>query len=188
MVKRRCLRRGRASRYAPMMKQLRKGPTLRAMTALWLRGAMAVLALAIARPALAEEDGEVPYWAALRISEANMRVGPSESYPIEWVYHRVGLPLKVVRKLSGWRLVEDPDGTRGWIVSRFLTLERGAIVTGKTPVALRAEPRAGAKLLWRAEPGVSGKLGDCRDGYCRFTVDERSGWVAASRLWGTGEP
>ncbi|RVQ69036.1 hypothetical protein EKN06_02150 [Croceicoccus ponticola] len=146
---------------------------------------LAALAL-FAVPAHAEED--VPYWVSLRADEANMRVGPSESYPIEWVYQRVGLPMKVVRKLSGWRLVEDPDGTRGWIVSRFLTLERSAIVLGDEPVAIRAEPGAGAKLLWRAEPGVTGSLGDCKAGFCRFSVEDKSGWVAEKALWGTGEP
>jgi SH3-like domain-containing protein len=37
-----------------------------------------------------------------------MRVGPSEAYPIEWVYRRQGLPVKVVRVMQGWRLVEGP--------------------------------------------------------------------------------
>ncbi|WP_066556515.1 SH3 domain-containing protein [Croceicoccus bisphenolivorans] len=148
--------------------------------------ALAALLLAQSGPALAEE--EVPYWVSLRADEANMRVGPSESYPIEWVYQRVGLPMKVVRKLSGWRLVEDPDGTRGWIVSRFLSLERTAIVTGDEPAAIRAKPEKTGKLLWRAEPGVSGELGECRDGWCRFAVGEKSGWMAENRLWGTGEP
>lgn len=140
----------------------------------------------VAAPAHAEED--VPYWVSLRAEEANMRVGPSESYPIEWVYQRSGLPMKVVRRLSGWRLVEDPDGARGWIVSRFLSLERSAIVTGDEPAAIRAEPGAEAKLLWRAEPGVTGNLGDCTNGYCRFSVGEKVGWMEQARLWGTGEP
>ena len=141
---------------------------------------------AAAGPASAEED--VPYWVSLRADEANMRVGPSEAYPIDWVFQRKGLPLKVVRKMSGWRLVEDPDGARGWIVARFLTLERTAIVTGKEPAPIRAEPGEGGALLWRAEPGVTGELGKCRDGWCRFTVGEKAGWMAENRLWGAGEP
>lgn len=139
-----------------------------------------------ASPASADED--VPYWVSLRAEEANMRVGPSESYPIAWVYQRSGLPLKVVRKLSGWRLVEDPDGARGWIVSRFLSLERTAIVVGEQPAPIRAGSDPAAPLLWKAEPGVTGALGECRSGWCRFAVGEKSGWMAADRLWGAGEP
>lgn len=76
--------------------------------------AFAAIAL-LAAPALAQ-DGEVPYWASIRASEVNMRVGPAESYRIDWVYRRAGLPMKVVRRQEGWRLVEDPDGTSGWIL------------------------------------------------------------------------
>jgi len=148
--------------------------------------AVFVMGAALGAPVHAEED--VPYWASLRADEANMRVGPSESYPIEWVYQRSGLPMKVVRRMSGWRLVEDPDGARGWIVSRFLSLERSAIVIGDEPASIREAPDDEARLLWRAEPGVTGDLGECRDGYCRFAVGDKAGWITASSLWGTGEP
>lgn len=152
-----------------------------------------VLAAFLAVPAYAQDTDEVPYWASLTTDKANMRVGPGGSYQIVWVYQRKGLPLKVVRRLSGWRLVEDPDGTRGWLVSRFLSRERTAIVKGDDNVMMRAMPDQDAKLLWQVEPGVTGWLGECSDGWCRFAVGEREGplqegWVPESRLWGPGEP
>lgn len=141
----------------------------------------------LAAPAAAQER-EVPYWATLRASEVNMRVGPSEDFPIEWVYRRVGLPVKVVRVREGWRLVEDPDGERGWILARLLDPDRGAIVTGEGLSELREAPESRARVLWRAEPGVVGALGDCDDGWCEFDASGRKGWVRADRLWGAGEP
>lgn len=147
----------------------------------------AIAFLALATPAFAQ-DREVPYWATLRAEVVNMRVGPSEAYPIEWVYRRQGLPVKVVRVMQGWRLVEDPDGERGWIVARLLDPDRGAIVTGEGLADMRAEPAAGAQLRWRAEPGVVGALGACDKGWCEFDVGGREGWVRAERLWGAGEP
>ena len=69
------------------------------------------LTVQLAAPASAQ-DREVPYWATLRATEVNMRVGPSEAYPIAWVYRRQGLPVKVLRVREGWRLVQDPDGER----------------------------------------------------------------------------
>jgi SH3-like domain-containing protein len=143
--------------------------------------------LAAAAPAAARER-EVPYWATLRAAEVNMRVGPSEAYPIAWVYRRQGLPMKVVRVRQGWRLVQDPDGERGWIVARLLNPARGAIVVGDGLADMREEPGSGARLLWRVEPGVVGALGDCEDGWCRFEVGKRKGWMPAARLWGAGEP
>jgi SH3-like domain-containing protein len=146
-----------------------------------------LVATGLAGPAAAQ-NREVPYWATLRAEEVNMRVGPSEEYRIEWVYRRKGLPVKVVRLQQGWRLVEDPDGERGWIIARLLDPDRGAIVTGEGLAEMRAAPEAGAQVLWRAEPGVVGALGDCEEGWCRLDVGGRKGWIRAERLWGAGEP
>lgn len=136
----------------------------------------------------AAQNREVPYWATLRAEEVNMRVGPSEEFPIEWVYRRPGLPVKVVRVREGWRLVEDPDGERGWIIARLLDPDRGAIIVGEELAELHEEPDATSRLLWRAEPGVVGALGKCEDGWCRLDVGGRKGWVRSNRLWGAGEP
>ncbi len=146
-----------------------------------------LLAVGLAAPGAAQER-DVPYWATLRAEEVNMRVGPSEEFPIEWVYRRPGLPVKVVRLNEGWRLVEDPDGERGWIIARLLDPKRGAIVTGDGLAEMRASAEAGAKLLWRLEPGVVGALGECDAGWCRFEVSDHKGYVREDRLWGAGEP
>lgn len=144
--------------------------------------------LALLPSPLAAQEVEVPYWAAIRSDEVNMRVGPGEDYRIAWVYRRAQLPLKVLRTKDGWRLVQDPDGARGWILSRFLTRKRGAIVVGKGLTEMRERGNGDAALKWRVEPGVVGLLGDCDDGWCELTVGPRSGYVRQDRLWGAGEP
>lgn len=148
------------------------------------------LSLAMAAvPALAQDaDDGVPYWASIRVGEVNMRVGPGEDYRIAWVYRRPLLPVRVVRKKEGWRLVEDPDGARGWMLARFLSRERGAIVQGEGLAEMRDKGGDSARLLWRLEPGVVGKLGDCTSGWCRFETAGHAGQVPQARLWGAGEP
>jgi SH3-like domain-containing protein len=150
--------------------------------------APALTILSLAAPAAAQEAADVPYWAAIRSSEVNMRVGPGEDYRIAWVYRRAQLPMKVLRVMDGWRLVEDPGGTRGWMLARFLTRERGGIVTGKGLAEMREAGESAARLLWRLEPGVVGALGDCDEGWCRFSVGPHSGYVPQVRIWGAGEP
>lgn len=142
---------------------------------------------AFAAPASAQER-EVPYWATIGTSQLNMRVGPSINYRIDWVYRREGLPVKVVRVAEGWRLIQDPDGARGWVVARLLSADRGAIVIGEGLAAMREGPADSARLKWNAEPGVVGALGECEAGWCSFDVKGRVGWVRAERLWGAGEP
>ena len=153
-----------------------------------LRLPVALLLSLLAMPASAQER-ETPYWATLRSDEVNMRAGPSEDYQISWVYRRAGLPLKVVRLRQGWRLVRDPDGVQGWIVARLLSPDRGALVIGKGLAAIRDAPADNGKLLWNAESGVVGKLGDCETGWCEFDAGGgRKGWIQQARLWGAGAP
>ena len=160
-----------------------------------LRLAACALALTLAAPFVgvssspaSAQDVELPYWASIDTEVANMRVGAGEQFPIEWVYRREGLPVRVVRIMQGWRYVEEPDGTRGWISSGLLSLERTAIVTGEELAAIRSEPSANAPVLWNLEPGVVGRVSDCTQGWCEFDVEGHKGWVLQDRLWGAGEP
>jgi SH3-like domain-containing protein len=148
---------------------------------------LAALALAFAAP-VAAESAKTPYWASIRAGEVNLRVGPGEDYRIAWVYHRVRLPLKVLRIKDGWRLVQDPDGAQGWMRSQFLTRQRTAFVRGSGAADMRENPASESRLLWRLAPGVVGLLGECQAGWCELDVGGRSGHVEASRLWGSGEP
>ncbi|GGD52344.1 hypothetical protein GRI62_05495 [Erythrobacter arachoides] len=148
----------------------------------------AFLALLLAPAVASAQEVELPYWASISAEEARMRAGPAEQYPIAWVYHRVGLPVKVVRFHQGWRLVEEPDGTQGWIFNALLSRERTAIVVGEDLAPMRAGSGAQADLRWNLEPGVIGLLGECDDGWCVLDVNGHRGFVEQSRLWGAGEP
>lgn len=152
-----------------------------------LRRWLVALAFLTAFPAHAQ-DRDVPYWASLRFDEVNARVGPSESYPIAWVYHRPALPVKVVRLYQGWRRVRDQDGAEGWIVARLLNPERTAVVIGEGLAPMRADADPAAPLRWNLEPGVVGKLRECDSGWCEVDVKGHKGWVEQKRLWGAGDP
>ena len=134
------------------------------------------------------QDRSVPYWASLNAEKVFMRVGPSASYPIEWVYAREGLPVKVIRLNEGWRYVEDPQGARGWMAARLLSRDRSAIVIGDEPAEMHADAAADSPLRWNLEPGVVGVLGSCESGWCELDVNGHKGWVDESSLWGDGDP
>ncbi|MBN8830000.1 MAG: hypothetical protein J0G94_05065 [Sphingomonadales bacterium] len=125
----------------------------------------------------------VPYWASLSKGDARMRVGPSLDYPASWIYRRKDLPVKVVEVYSNWRKIEDPDGTQGWMHVRLLKDEATAMVKGGM-ADMRERPSAGAKLRFRLEPGVVGRLSGCSNGWCDFEVDGQRGYVPVSSLWG----
>ena len=144
-------------------------------------------ALVLVTAPLAAQEREVPYWASIKAEVLNLRAGPGRDYPVRWVYHRAGLPLKVVRVHEGWRLVRDPAGDEGWVTANLLSKERGGIVIGQGLAAIREKPSDNSKLRWNAEPGVVGRIDDCEAGWCDFDVGGRRGYMRAERLWGSAE-
>jgi SH3-like domain-containing protein len=139
--------------------------------------------LAAVGPATAQSDVELPYWASISVDEARMRKGPSPDVPVIWEYRRKDLPVKVVARFETWRKIEDPDGTQGWMAARLLSRTRTAIVTGGIR-PMREEPNVSAAVAYRAESGVVGRITDCKNGWCRFDVGGRKGWIETDHIWG----
>lgn len=139
----------------------------------------------LAGPAAAQRA--VPYWASITASVAKMRSGPSQQFPSTWIYRRTNLPVKVVQRHGDWRRVEDPDGTQGWMSRVLLSERRTAIVVGGV-TTIHDAPSAGARVNWRVEPGVVGRLEECETGWCRFDIRGRIGFIRQASLWGPGEP
>ncbi|HEY9091611.1 SH3 domain-containing protein [Parasphingorhabdus sp.] len=144
----------------------------------------AIWILAAASPAMAQK--EPPYWASIDEAKARMRTGPSTGYPTVWIYQRKHLPIKVVARYKSWRKIEDPDGTQGWMHARLLTATQTAIVLGKKGQirTLRSKPDGNAKIIWRVEGGVVGKITDCEGQWCLFDANGRRGYIARDMIWG----
>lgn len=145
---------------------------------------IAALALAAAGGAIAQpKKRALPYFASIEAGKARMRTGPGRTYPASWLYVRADLPVKVVAVYKEWRKVEDPGGTQGWMLGALLSDARTAIVADQV-AELRERPSPAARVLWRAEPGVVGRLSQCGQGWCRLDVRGQAGFVEVSRLWG----
>ena len=144
----------------------------------------AALLMATVGPAAAQSsEVEVPYWASISVDQARMRKGPSPHVPVMWEYRRKDLPVKVIARHENWRKVEDPDGTQGWMAARLLSRTRTAIVTGDIR-PLREDAKVSAAIAYRAQPGVVGRIGDCKNGWCLFDVQGRKGWIQTEHIWG----
>lgn len=142
---------------------------------------MLVMLLGLAVPAHAQR--KLPYWASIAAGEARMRTGPGREFPASWLYQRVELPVRVIAVYNNWRKVEDPEGVRGWMQANLLRDTRTALIMGEVRV-LRDKPEPNAQIIWRAEPGVIGRISECARGWCKFDVRGRMGFVEAASLWG----
>lgn len=145
---------------------------------------LAAALIAVVGPAAAQSDPvPLPYWASISVDEARMRKGPSPDVPVIWEYRRKDLPVRVVARFETWRKIEDPDGTQGWMAARLLSRTRTAIVTGEIR-PMREEASLSAAVAYRAQPGVVGRITDCKNGWCLFDVKGRKGWIQTDHIWG----
>lgn len=116
-----------------------------------------------------------------------MRTGPGKNYPGVWLYKRRDLPIRVVKTYPNWRMIEDPDGTRGWMLVTLLSDRRTAIVKPGEPRPIHEKPNAGSRVAYLAEHGVVGRIEKCREGWCRIKIGKREGHIRISDIWGLSE-
>ena len=146
-------------------------------------GYAALLAGVAPAAAHAAEGRPVPYWASISAGDALMRSGPGRNFPAMWRYRRADLPVRVMQVHESWRKVRELDGTEGWIAAALLSAQRTAIVVGETrPIRDAPEPRA--RVLWRAEPGVVGRISKCAEGWCRIDVQGKVGHIQMAHIGG----
>jgi SH3-like domain-containing protein len=145
---------------------------------------VAVAALGLMVPMIADAQQKTPYWASISAGKARMRSGPGREFPANWLYQRADLPVRVLETYPNWRKIEDPDGTKGWVQANLLSNNRTALITGDVR-ALRASADAAAPVVWRAEPGVVGRISQCARGWCLFDAKGRAGYIQVIHIWGT---
>jgi SH3-like domain-containing protein len=137
----------------------------------------------VAEPA--EPPPKIPRFAALKTDETNMRKGPGQRYPIEWVYQRHDLPVEVEREYDVWRYVRDPDGVEGWVHGVTLSDRRTFIVTSKDAV-VRSDANDTAAAVAVLKVGVIGRLRECDGGsqWCQVQVGGYKGYLRRDQIWG----
>jgi SH3-like domain-containing protein len=154
---------------------------------MFIRGAIAAALIVAAAAPAAAQDKKPPYWASIASGQAMMRTGPARNYPGTWLYQRRDLPVRVIKTYPNWRLIEDPDGTQGWMLVTLLSDRRTAIVKKGDPRPVRVEPNDGGKVRYLAEVGVVGHIDHCANGWCHIEIGKRDGFIRTSDLWGVGE-
>jgi SH3-like domain-containing protein len=124
-----------------------------------------------------------PHFASLRADKVNLRSGPSEDFPIQWVFNRRGLPVEILASFDIWRKVRTFDGTEGWVHQQMLTGRRSALVTGAIRNLYR-DPDPASGIVAQLEPGVVAAMSHCNPGWCELKAGGYKGWLKREELWG----
>ncbi len=128
----------------------------------------------------------LPRFVSLKSSQVNLRTGPGTQYPVDWVFLRPSMPVEVLDEFDVWRKIRDSEGTEGWVHKTFLSGRRSILVTGATR-QVKGSNREDAETVAMAEPGVIGRLTECRDAWCRIEIAGTRGWLKRSEFWGVYE-
>ncbi|MEA1938201.1 MAG: SH3 domain-containing protein [Pseudomonadota bacterium] len=152
-----------------------------------LAGWLMLLSLLAAGSAFAADNTPRHEYASFHSDKVNMRTGPGFRYPVEWVYQRRSMPVRIIERFDTWRKIRDWQGTEGWVHHSMITSDRNKrtmIVTGSNRT-IHQRPGAGSLTVAVAEPGVIGRIVSCRANWCRVSIQNFEGWMRRSHFWGT---
>lgn len=133
--------------------------------------------------AQSESGLPIPRFASLKASEANVRTGPGERYPIRWTYVQAGLPVEIIAEWEPWRKIRDWEGQEGWVHKALLTPKRRVIVSGETRTLYRRADRTSPPVVL-LQPGIVADVEDCDPEWCRVEVRNYRGWLRRDEVWG----
>lgn len=153
----------------------------------WVATALAAVLVCLAPAVLAGETSGLPLprFVSLRSDEVNVRAGPGQRYPIDWIYSRKDLPVEVIAEFESWRKIRDWQGTEGWVYQSMLSGRRMMVVIGSRRT-LRSSDSDSSDALAEVDAGVIGRLLQCprnRD-FCRVEINHIQGWFKRDEIWG----
>ena len=126
---------------------------------------------------------DIPRYVSLKVSEANMRRGPSLDHKIDWVYKRKNLPIKIIGEFGHWRKVEDFEGHTGWMFKSLFSGKRYVIVIREeTLLRNKNKPEGLGKAILKKN--VIAKAKKCDLLWCLVGIKKLNGWVLKSDIWG----
>ncbi len=127
----------------------------------------------------------LPRFVSVSKSEANVRRGPGQDYPLLYQYQRRGLPLEIVAEYGRWRQVRDHEGAEGWMDVRLLRGIRTVMVRrAANALTLRNGPDGSAGVVALVQSGSIGRVEDCEEGWCEIDFGGHEGWLPRDMLWG----
>ena len=149
---------------------------------------LGVMLLLSAGNALAAEDEangpKVPRFVSLDADKVNLRTGPGQRYPIDWVLTRRDMPVEVDRAIRKLAPDSRMGRTNGWVQQNLLTGKRHVVVAKGDSRPIHRQPDPESALVARAEPGVVARLTECRAAWCRIETASVAGWMRRADLWG----
>jgi SH3-like domain-containing protein len=113
---------------------------------------------------------------------ANVRTGPDAKDPVAMELF-MGYPLKVVEKKGEWLKVSDFENDTGWINNKMVGPGNTVIVSAKTEINMRSEPKESGAIVAKIEHGVVLTKISAKGDWVKVKHTKGEGWVSKKLLW-----
>ena len=127
---------------------------------------------------------KIPRFVSLKSDNSNLRVGPSENYPIKLKYIAANIPIEIIDEYKNWRKIIDYEENEGWI--------HKSLIKGKRFVIVNTPYKNGLQVFNKPKGDNIGKIGKknileiktCLINWCKIKYKKNKGWVNKLNLWG----
>ena len=150
---------------------------------------IALLILLYSNQIYAENIGKstgfkIPRFVSLKSNNVNLRIGPSENYPIILNYNQKNLPVEIIKEHDLWRQIQDIEGNLGWILGSLLKGDRYGIIKSSS-----IEESKIFNFPKGVQIGTIGKnniikIKKCLTLWCLIQHQKIEGWVKKENIWG----
>ena len=125
---------------------------------------------------------ENSYYLILKNNEVNVRYGPGFDYPINYVYKKKNLPIKVIDKKENFRRIIDFKKNSGWI--HISQLKKGKSLILLEDQILFSKPTRYSKPIIKISKGRLLLVKKCKKKWCSVKTENYFGWIKTSNIWG----
>ena len=137
---------------------------------------------------LGNETGlKIPRFVSLKASDSNLRIGPSENYPIKLKYIVANTPIEIIDEYKDWRKINDYEGNEGWLHKSLIKGKRFAIVNTPYQEGLQVLNKPKGKNIGKIGKRNILEIDTCLKNWCKIKYKKNKGWVNKINLWGIYE-
>ncbi len=132
---------------------------------------------------------DTPRFKTLKHETVNLRTGPGIKYPVKWVYKQKRYPVEIKDRHDLWYLVEEVDGTTGWIHEAMLSNAKYGLIVEEGELLECPNPEC--RKIAIVQTGTLGKIEDCKEISCliefSYRGEEVRGWYKKKDIYGVEE-
>ena len=127
---------------------------------------------------------DIPRFVSLKSNDANLRVGPSQNYPILIKYIQKNLPIEVIDEFDVWRKVKDYQNNIGWLHKSLIKGERFVLINTDGKNNKKIHNRPNGKIIGFIQKNNIVELNKCIFKWCYIVHFKLEGWVSKKDIWG----